>query len=920
MKQAHENAETSRSGGVAGKKSSKTTYHLRPFENDAIQEESFRLSALDFTVPPNYNTYAIVFKEACVSTTHVVETFKTALQQTLRQCRHLVGTIEPNEHGDYSIVQTRDTSVEFVVQHRQDLPSFEELQKGDFTLSSMRNHSLLGVEGMPDSKHPDERPAVIAFQLNIVPGGLIFTTHVHHWALDMTGTTNVIRQVAENCRAAVKSTVEPSSWNDSFMDRSRFLCPVVAPEELVNPSPRPPRHPDWKPCSWLLFHLPPHKAAELKSIASEGTQSRISTYDAVTALCWRIVARNRAKIYNPDLTMPAIFGQPMDMRSRCDPPMPSRYQGNLLAAGLSGSEVGEQGIEVMLPFETKNIGLLLEDKDLRKYFEFRGVEHHHYETVSYCWGDRTTPVTIQVDDKPLSVPATTAEIPRRFRHSAKPRVLWIDAVCIDQSNIEERSEQVTKMHQIYASATANLIWLGESDPETEQAIESINKVIHEIEEETDGFKTLPFSGGPNFYLHRNSGVKQNFDAKSFLELCSKPWFGRLWVVQEASLASLNLCHFGTYSFDLLTLLRVAKWLWTKREHVDLGYFADAHRVLARAWRISDFADKECGWFHHARAKGWFKSSGDGEAPEVSLTHHLLTELRNFACSQPVDHVFGLLGLYREFSGHELPGLLRPDYSKSVVEVFTDATRQAILEGENLVPFHDIYHRREGEEGEDGLDLPSWTPQWHQPWNISLDPTPLHRGFKASEDCTLSSIGLVDRGLKTISLEGEFLDKIEDMVNKHSKAKGKHEDFQTALAITLCAEESSSRALATPEDLQGYIDLKSYFTNPDAPPLGLKDSPSTLMPAARYSEASWRACYRRKFFITAAGRIGIGPQTMEKGDVIVVLYGGEWPFVLRDRGDAEWEMTGLAYVYGIMGGEAVQEAGERGEGDIWFCLK
>lgn len=212
---------------------------------------------------------------------------------------------------------------------------------------------------------------------------------------------------------------------------------------------------------------------------------------------------------------------------------------------------------------------------------------------------------------------------------------------------------------------------------------------------------------------------------------------------------------------------------------------------------------------------------------------------------------------------------------------------------------------------------------------------------------MSEIGSIESGLKTIDLEGvfldgaegarvdvtterfldksmteEFLSTVEDMVKSHPVTKEKTEDVEKAITTTLCAEESSSRELATPSDLAGYADLKNYFKEPQRPPLSLKDSPLTLLPAARYAEASWRACYRRKFFITAAGRMGIGPQTMREGDVVVVLYGGEWPFVLRERvGDGgQWEMVGLAYIFGIMGGQAIRKAEERGGEDRWFCLR
>jgi hypothetical protein len=298
----------------------KEIFHLHPLGFESSKEECFRLSILDVVVPPNYNTYAIVFKSDDTDESATVETFKYAIQATLQQCRHLVGKIQKNEHGDYSIVKRPESTVEFVVQWLNNpgdvYPSFTELERANFTLASLGSPAILGIEGMPDYCYPFDSPVVVGFQLNFIRDGFIFTAHIHHFALDMTGTSSLVRQIADNCYSVVNGTPKPS-WDESHMDRSCFIGKPFPLEYQTDPLPRPERHPDWLPCSWLLFHLPPSKSQSLKQIVLPSDSTWISTYDAVTALLWRVIARNRAKIYNPDVASPAIFGEPINMRNRC---------------------------------------------------------------------------------------------------------------------------------------------------------------------------------------------------------------------------------------------------------------------------------------------------------------------------------------------------------------------------------------------------------------------------------------------------------------------------------------------------------------------------------------------------------------------------------------------------------------------------
>lgn len=86
-----------------------------------------------------------------------------------------------------------------------------------------------------------------------------------------------------------------------------------------------------------------------------------------------------------------------------------------------------------------------------------------YEALSYVWGDGAKKGRILLGDKYLEITDNLNVALRYIRTKRKPRMLWVDAVCINQSNLLERNSQVKLMGQIYAGSLHGLIWLGEAD-------------------------------------------------------------------------------------------------------------------------------------------------------------------------------------------------------------------------------------------------------------------------------------------------------------------------------------------------------------------------------------------------------------------------------------------------------------------------
>lgn len=94
-----------------------------------------------------------------------------------------------------------------------------------------------------------------------------------------------------------------------------------------------------------------------------------------------------------------------------------------------------------------------------------------------------------IDGVALDVPASAESAVQRMRDRHSMRTLWIDSICINQSDINERSHQVGIMGDVYAHSTCNLIWLGESDESTASAVQSFNAVYDEILHAPENLRT-----------------------------------------------------------------------------------------------------------------------------------------------------------------------------------------------------------------------------------------------------------------------------------------------------------------------------------------------------------------------------------------------------------------------------------------------
>jgi hypothetical protein len=149
-----------------------------------------------------------------------------------------------------------------------------------------------------------------------------------------------------------------------------------------------------------------------------------------------------------------------------------------------------------------------------------------YTALSYVWGSEEEQRMIFVDGSEFHVTVNLFCALRSIRHESKEFPLWVDAVCIDQQNIRERGQQVRFMGSIYASARNTIIYLGESDEQSDRAIRALN--------DTGGVSDFP-GDFPNDESLKDCIVSS---------ILSRPWFTRVWVLQELALSQNPIIQCG----------------------------------------------------------------------------------------------------------------------------------------------------------------------------------------------------------------------------------------------------------------------------------------------------------------------------------------------------------------------------------------
>ncbi|KAF1813456.1 HET-domain-containing protein, partial [Eremomyces bilateralis CBS 781.70] len=191
--------------------------------------------------------------------------------------------------------------------------------------------------------------------------------------------------------------------------------------------------------------------------------------------------------------------------------------------------------QLSLPTSIRLLRLLPSEKDAKslrcELFDYRlrnsNKPSHPYEALSYVWGSEDKPQTIIIDNQSLDVTQNLYTALLHLRDHGCSRIIWIDAICIDQANDKEKEDQIPLMAEIYAKAHRVVVWLGEAENDSDRALEAIRLT---------GETTARISN-------------TELDQTAFLQLLQRPWFRRIWVLQEMAAARHILIICGSIEID-----------------------------------------------------------------------------------------------------------------------------------------------------------------------------------------------------------------------------------------------------------------------------------------------------------------------------------------------------------------------------------
>lgn len=185
-----------------------------------------------------------------------------------------------------------------------------------------------------------------------------------------------------------------------------------------------------------------------------------------------------------------------------------------------------------------------------------------YEALSYTWGTSSAQEFIYIDSKPLEVRTNLVTALRYLRREKEPRTLWIDAICIDQTNIPERNIQVQRMAQIYRQASCVLVWLGESSHNSDVAFDVLERVGGAEDQMVLEPRTMKWSSEKEHWVLRPKDPKRiqgpidlkPEEWKALYDLfINRAWWTRMWIVQEIAypLSARLLCGRRSLHWDTL---------------------------------------------------------------------------------------------------------------------------------------------------------------------------------------------------------------------------------------------------------------------------------------------------------------------------------------------------------------------------------
>ena len=635
-------------------------------------------------------------------------------------------------------------------------------------------------------------------------------------------------------------------------------------------------------------------------------------------------------------------------------------------------------------------------EDSQLYGELTNVSHHsnpRYYALSYEWGNLLSKQPIIIKSCEIKFTLTvTLNLHLALEHLVRERedlVIWIDAICINQSDDEEKARQVLYMSDIYAQAEETLVWLG---PSITVNMLSDNKVVDMINlvgpdaceaglgKLVSNLSRYTKTNSEELYKKTRAEIENSFAeqfkrweqfasilSKAYVRVGNLSYWNRIWIIQEIITSKKLSLQWGRHRIQtehLRGFLEVIPMFW--------AYISSLSMKILQKNEVPNDEIIAC-FIESTQPHSGMSSSifgirsryhVYGQSPPEPLLNLLArtsipksgTNIRS-NCKEAHDRIFGLLGIARDRETLAIPVTYKKPF-----RVTYEETARAIIAGGTL----DLLAYSQFPKSDP--QMPTWVPDWQMqyqsfplvgedkkydnqvhnhwgkhihtpfggdPWDTAFRTSGI-RNFKLSDDFVFANPSFSPWDSPPLVLRGVRIDKISSFKNswafdiaqeyvgnfalipsylndiefllEESNAKGTNiyknpTDRETAYyRIPVADREMNSNGLshqATEASRAGYNFIKKD--------LEVGDFLTSVVSVEKlgYWNMMSELQYRRPF-ITENGYVGLGPEHLEKDDVVVVFLGARFPYILRKSLLVGWTLVGEAYVHGIMYGEIMEE--------------
>ena len=532
--------------------------------------------------------------------------------------------------------------------------------------------------------------------------------------------------------------------------------------------------------------------------------------------------------------------------------------------------------------------------------------------LSYVWGTEKPTERFVIEQSVLDITLSLSIFLHQLEARRDLRFIWIDQICINQQDDVEKAVQVKMMRDIYVSAHKVLVWLGPSTKGSDLAMDSIPP----LDEAIGVLPQSPFAR-ENITSSRLPGQDDAF-WPALVDLYARPWYDRLWVLQEAILAkdievlcgnrSMPWAAFASFATKMYELFPLA---------LVLAYYRQSHGCS------DDSAQAQTRGFMNIREIDTMRSrEAEGSKPPFWM---YLSMGQKCKITHPLDRVCGLLGL---LASEELVRSIEIRYDWEPWQGYLHFCK-AYLERDPDLALFSMAAACVSEPKE----LPSWCPNFDSPPNVAsiycnypgfcagffkpggtrnsriqttaTSNTITVPGFRMDrvmavtkaanplQDSITSWEGPTGQAAKQLQYHFECLDLFRQVYPAQTT------DLQAPLRSLVAGRLARHEPLPAIDFSAVHLRLLQSWTAMASGGTIPRSSARELVVMQQWLIALNMQAFRR-FFITEAGRVGIGSGSVEKGDHVCVFYSAGPLYLLRYvDADAPAELIGDAYVDGLM---------------------